>query len=265
MCVSLSACVSICVRRVCARTRVRARVCVSVSMPAYESFSIFSVPRTNPDRPPLRHPRRPNADRHQIHIDNKHNNIIAGDSPICPSRLQRLWNPILQSGFGSVWKQRTRQRLRRAAKAYGDHKVGRRTFMWQTRVEPSRGTLSFPFTPLEAALHLLESNPVRSGLGLLIDYPPSTGLFCKLQALVYDILPLEEGAGKRCSECGGVHQKANTEVIKTVPFAFIVTVCLVQTYKRLKRMVFIMAIKPQYLNFRCKPLFQATKHHLNNS
>ena len=24
----------------------------------------------------------------------------------------------------------------------------------------------------------------------------------KLQALVYDILPLEEGAGKRCSECG---------------------------------------------------------------
>ena len=23
----------------------------------------------------------------------------------------------------------------------------------------------------------------------------------KLQALVYDILPLEEGAGKRCSEC----------------------------------------------------------------
>ena len=26
----------------------------------------------------------------------------------------------------------------------------------------------------------------------------------KLQALVYDILPLEEGAGKRCSECVGV-------------------------------------------------------------
>ena len=25
----------------------------------------------------------------------------------------------------------------------------------------------------------------------------------KLQALVYDILPLEEGAGKRCSECEG--------------------------------------------------------------
>ena len=25
----------------------------------------------------------------------------------------------------------------------------------------------------------------------------------KLQALVYDILPLEEGAGKRCSECAG--------------------------------------------------------------
>ena len=25
---------------------------------------------------------------------------------------------------------------------------------------------------------------------------------CKLQALVYDILPLEEGARKRCSECG---------------------------------------------------------------
>ena len=24
----------------------------------------------------------------------------------------------------------------------------------------------------------------------------------KLQALVYDILPLEEGAGKRCAECG---------------------------------------------------------------
>ena len=24
----------------------------------------------------------------------------------------------------------------------------------------------------------------------------------KLQTLVYDILPLEEGAGKRCSECG---------------------------------------------------------------
>ena len=24
----------------------------------------------------------------------------------------------------------------------------------------------------------------------------------KLQALLYDILPLEEGAGKRCSECG---------------------------------------------------------------
>ena len=27
-------------------------------------------------------------------------------------------------------------------------------------------------------------------------------LCTKLQALVYDILPLEEGAGKRCSECG---------------------------------------------------------------
>jgi len=26
-------------------------------------------------------------------------------------------------------------------------------------------------------------------------------MFCKLQALVYDILPLEEGAGKQCSEC----------------------------------------------------------------
>ena len=26
-------------------------------------------------------------------------------------------------------------------------------------------------------------------------------LHVKLQALVYDILPLEEGAGKRCSEC----------------------------------------------------------------
>ena len=26
----------------------------------------------------------------------------------------------------------------------------------------------------------------------------------KLQALVYDILPLEEGAGKRCSECGSL-------------------------------------------------------------
>ena len=25
---------------------------------------------------------------------------------------------------------------------------------------------------------------------------------CKLQALGYDILPLEEGAGKPCSECG---------------------------------------------------------------
>ena len=25
---------------------------------------------------------------------------------------------------------------------------------------------------------------------------------CKLHALVYDILPLEEDAGKRCSECG---------------------------------------------------------------
>ena len=31
----------------------------------------------------------------------------------------------------------------------------------------------------------------------------------KLQALVYDILPLEEGAGKRCSECGAV----NVEVL----------------------------------------------------
>ena len=28
----------------------------------------------------------------------------------------------------------------------------------------------------------------------------------KHQALVYDIHPLEEGAGKRCSECGGVAQ-----------------------------------------------------------
>ena len=27
-------------------------------------------------------------------------------------------------------------------------------------------------------------------------------VLAKLQALVYDILPLEEGAGKRCSECG---------------------------------------------------------------
>ena len=27
----------------------------------------------------------------------------------------------------------------------------------------------------------------------------------ELQALVYDILPLEEGAGKRCSECGLLH------------------------------------------------------------
>ena len=34
--------------------------------------------------------------------------------------------------------------------------------------------------------------------------PASTFLLSlpKLQALVYDILPLEEGAGKRCSECG---------------------------------------------------------------
>ena len=30
----------------------------------------------------------------------------------------------------------------------------------------------------------------------------------KLQTLVYDILPLEEGAGKRCSECGGRCRKA---------------------------------------------------------
>jgi len=169
---SSSVCTSVCASAcltACVCARVRACVRVSVSMPAYESFSISSAPGTKPDRPPLRHPRRPNADRHQIHIDNKHNNIIAGDSPICPSRLQRLWNPILQSGFGLVWKQRTRQRLRRAAKAYGDHKVGRRTFMWQTRAEPSRGTLSFPCTPLGAALHLQESNPVRCGLGLLID------------------------------------------------------------------------------------------------
>ena len=28
------------------------------------------------------------------------------------------------------------------------------------------------------------------------------GVMGKVQALVYDILPLEEGAGKRCSECG---------------------------------------------------------------
>ena len=28
----------------------------------------------------------------------------------------------------------------------------------------------------------------------------------KVQALVYDILPLEAGAGKRCSECGGIAQ-----------------------------------------------------------
>ena len=29
-------------------------------------------------------------------------------------------------------------------------------------------------------------------------------LCCKLQALVYDILPLEKGAGERCSECAYV-------------------------------------------------------------
>ena len=34
--------------------------------------------------------------------------------------------------------------------------------------------------------------------GLGLPQTPSTGL-----RLVYDILPLEEGAGKRCSECGG--------------------------------------------------------------
>ena len=28
------------------------------------------------------------------------------------------------------------------------------------------------------------------------------GVWGKLQALVYDIIPLEEGVGKRCSECG---------------------------------------------------------------
>ena len=28
------------------------------------------------------------------------------------------------------------------------------------------------------------------------------GVWGKLQALVYDIIPLEEGAGKRSSECG---------------------------------------------------------------
>ena len=28
----------------------------------------------------------------------------------------------------------------------------------------------------------------------------------KHQAVVYDVLPLEEGAEKRCSECGGVAQ-----------------------------------------------------------
>ena len=30
----------------------------------------------------------------------------------------------------------------------------------------------------------------------------------KLQALVYDILPLEEGPGKRCSECACVCERA---------------------------------------------------------
>ena len=36
----------------------------------------------------------------------------------------------------------------------------------------------------------------------------------KLQALVYDILPLEEGAGKRCSECGCRFQAVADGVFK---------------------------------------------------
>ena len=32
-----------------------------------------------------------------------------------------------------------------------------------------------------------------------------TAACTKLQALVYDILPLEKGAGKRCSECEPVY------------------------------------------------------------
>ena len=42
------------------------------------------------------------------------------------------------------------------------------------------------------------------------DNQPPITLTAKLQALVYDILPLEEGTGKRCSECDLQRPEAQT-------------------------------------------------------
>ena len=46
----------------------------------------------------------------------------------------------------------------------------------------------------------------------------------KLQALVYDILPLEEGAGKQCSEFAWQHGKHKVLII------IIIIIILVDTY-----------------------------------
>ena len=53
----------------------------------------------------------------------------------------------------------------------------------------------------------LEGGGGRGDIYMYIHLPFGSHFFCiwiKLQALVYDIHPLEEGAGKRCSECAYV-------------------------------------------------------------
>ena len=69
---------------------------------------------------------------------------------------------------------------------------------------PDKLTLSFTLAPdneTQAPCQRL-CDHVPSELGSILRKPVAVLCPRKLQALLYDILPLEEGAGKRCSECG---------------------------------------------------------------
>ena len=71
------------------------------------------------------------------------------------------------------------------------------------QVEPVVQLITETDIARENSAGLCEQNPHSLGRLTLLG-SRQVSLRTKLQALVYDILPLEEGAGKRCSECVAV-------------------------------------------------------------
>ena len=77
----------------------------------------------------------------------------------------------------------------------------------------------------------------------------------KLQALVYDILPaLEEGAGKRCSECVHYHENNARSLAKSSPRCYGSDICKITNWD-LSRSVGVAVLKnPYYLGYALHPV-----------